>query len=75
MKCRDRNDVIVAEELQDWPEASLPGDWSLSDGRARVVVVGCAGIGARVRALLPHLRRWDFDERLHVCRRAAAPRS
>lgn len=72
LQCRDRNDVLVAEEMQDWPTASRPDDWALSDGRARAVVVGCAGIGARVRALLPHLRRWDFDERLHVRRRGAA---
>jgi hypothetical protein len=68
---RRRRDVLVCEEMQDWPAASLPNGRGRLERLARVVIVGCAGINTRVRALLPHLRRWDFDERLLVCRRAA----
>jgi hypothetical protein len=49
-RCRDPNAVVVAEEMQDWPP-----DWgpSLLSEQARVLVVGCSGIGARLGAMLP----------------------
>ena len=62
--CYDRNDVLVAEEMQDWPTTQ-----SLLNIRVRAVVVGCAGVCSALRALLPHLGHWNrevFDARLHV---------
>ena len=73
MRCRDKNDVLVVEELQDWPP-QLEG--LLAELKVRVVVVGCPGICSRVRNMLPYLSQWSrevFDARLHYARQRRRP--
>jgi hypothetical protein len=50
LKCADRDAVVVAEEMQDWPPGLAK---TVAAVRARAVVVGCSGIGARLCAMLP----------------------
>ena len=66
--CGDHKDVVVAEELQDWPAEYNP---HLAIVKTRIVVVGCSSTVAQLLELLPDLRARDFYE-CAAARRCAA---